>query len=704
MTLQWKGFLVYHSLLLCICAVLFTNAQDIAKSGCQSKCGDISIPYPFGIGNGCYREKGFEVICTYPNRTFNFTRDVSNSPSLILNVPRTPILELSLEQVRIGAPSISSCYVNKSGERQRRHTMFDLTQTPFTFSYTRNKFAAVGCDIFSYIFDPNNSKYITGCASLCDRNGLNMDLKNASCSGIGCCRASIPRGLKFFNLSVDSINSETHPLASESSGCRWAALNDAGNKFPMKLYRYQGNISFTGLYSTATLDWAIDSVSCQDIRKNKLNSACIATNSICINSTNGPGYRCNCSRGYQGNPYLPSGCQDIDECKGPNECDKGTTCKNLEGSYTCTCPNGYSGDGRKRGSGLSCSPPALPTNGRSKKVEVILVGTGIALGLLLIFALSYWLHVELRDKRKKKLKEKFFKKNGGLLLEQQLSSDEGNVERTKIFVTEELEKATDNFNESRVLGRGGSGTVYKGMLTDGRIVAVKKSKIVDESQTGQFINELVILSQINHKHVVKLMGCCLEAEVPLLVYEYISNGTLFQHLHDDILKSSLTWEQRLRISIEIAGALSYLHSSASTPIFHRDIKSSNILLNEAYKAIVSDFGISRSVPYEKTHLTTLVQGTFGYLDPEYFHSGQFTEKSDVYSFGIVLVELLTGQKPISVFRTEQEKNLAMHFISSVKEGRLFHILDTLELNETGKKCWTGGSVRVAARVEGLMRR
>ncbi|KAL5708804.1 hypothetical protein ACHQM5_019561 [Ranunculus cassubicifolius] len=128
-----------------------------------------------------------------------------------------------------------------------------------------------------------------------------------------------------------------------------------------------------------------------------------------------------------------------------------------------------------------------------------------------------------------------------------------------------------------------------------------------------------------------------------------------------------------------------MHSSASTPIFHRDIKSSNILLNEAYKALVSDFGISRSVPYEKTHLTTLVQGTFGYLDPEYFHSGQFTEKSDVYSFGIVLVELLTGQKPISVFRTEQEKNLAMHFISSVKEGRLFHILDTLELNETGKK-------------------
>ncbi|KAL5708802.1 hypothetical protein ACHQM5_019559 [Ranunculus cassubicifolius] len=395
-----------------------------------------------------------------------------------------------------------------------------------------------------------------------------------------------------------------------------------------------------------------NSASCRDTARNASNSACVATNSECIDSNNGPGYRCNCSRGYQGNPYLRYGCQDINECKRPNQCKKGSTCINTKGSYYCRCPTGYFGDGRK--GGVGCSRSTISTNRGFSKAEVILI-------------------------------EKFFKKNGGLLLEQQLSSDEGNVERTKIFGTEELEKATDNFNESRVLGRGGSGTVYKGMLTDGRIVAIKKSKIVDESQTGQFINELVILSQINHKHVVKLLGCCLEAEVPLLVYEYISNGTLSRHLHDDTRKSSISWEQRLRISTEIAGALSYLHSSASTPIFHRDIKSTNILLSEAFKAILSDFGISRSVPCEKTHLTTLVQGTFGYLDPEYFHSGQFTEKSDVYSFGIVLVELLTGQKPISVFRTEEEKNLAMHFISSVKAGRLFDILDTLVLNESRKE-------------------
>ncbi|KAF6162025.1 hypothetical protein GIB67_002614 [Kingdonia uniflora] len=141
----------------------------------------------------------------------------------------------------------------------------------------------------------------------------------------------------------------------------------------------------------------------------------------------------------------------------------------------------------------------------------------------------------------------------------------------------------------------------------------------------------------------------------------------------------------LRISNEIAGALSNLHSSASTSIFHKDIKSSNILFDETYKAKVSDFGISRSVPYENTHLTTLVKGTFGYLDPEYFHSSQFTEESDVYSFGVVLVELLTGQKPESFTRPEEEQNLAMQFISSVKEGCMFEILEAWVVNEAGKE-------------------
>ena len=299
-----------------------------------------------------------------------------------------------------------------------------------------------------------------------------------------------------------------------------------------------------------------------------------------------------------------------------------------------------------------------------------------------MLACSSWLYFIAKQRNLINLREKFFKQNGGLILQQLLCGQENLTETARIFTTEELKKATNNYDETLIIGQGGFGTVFKGFLPDNRIVAIKKSKIVDENQIEQFINEVVVLSQINHRNVVKLLGCCLENPVPLLVYEFIPNGMLFEYIHNE---NKVSWEIRLRIATESAKALPYLHSVASTPIIHRDVKPSNILLDSSYTAKVSDFGASRLIPLDQTELATMVQGTIGYLDLEYLQTSQLTDKSDVYSFGVILVELLTGRKALSFDKLEMERSLVTYFLLSLKENRLFEVLEKHITNEGNAK-------------------
>ncbi|THG17039.1 hypothetical protein TEA_026109 [Camellia sinensis var. sinensis] len=268
----------------------------------------------------------------------------------------------------------------------------------------------------------------------------------------------------------------------------------------------------------------------------------------------------------------------------------------------------YEGDGMKNGTG--CNPIPVPDH----RLPLINISLGIRISISMLLLCCSWLYLVFRQRKIINLREKFFEQNDGIMLQQQLSKCEGSVLSAKIVTAEDLRKATNNYHESRVLGQGGQGTVYKGRLSDNTIVAIKKSKVADQSQTRieQFINEVISPSQVNFTNVVKLLG---------------------QQVLNNMGESS-------KDSNRNCNTLSYLHSAASTPIIDGDVKSTNILLNAitSLKYLILEL-----------QLTTLVQGTLGYLDPEYFHTSQLTEKS---SFGVVLVELLTGKKALSFNRPE----------------------------------------------------
>jgi serine/threonine protein kinase len=310
----------------------------------------------------------------------------------------------------------------------------------------------------------------------------------------------------------------------------------------------------------------------------------------------------------------------------------------------------------------------------------LIIGLSVAIGpgfLLTVFG-TILINRKLKHSRVKRLKRRFFIQNRGQLL-QQLVAHRAGIAEKMIIPLEELEKATNNFDRTRQVGVGGHGIVYKGILSDLHVVAIKRSKIVLQREIDEFINEVAILSQINHKNVVKLYGCCLETEVPLLAYEFISNGTLSDHLHGESSRS-IPWKDRLRIASEVGKAISYLHSAVLIPILHRDIKSSNILLDDALTAKVSDFGTSRYIPMDHTGITTTaVQGTRGYLDPMYCYTGRLSEKSDVYSFGVLLIEMLTRKIPNMC----ENEGLVSKFVELISEGKMLEILDPQVVEEGG---------------------
>ena len=346
-------------------------------------------------------------------------------------------------------------------------------------------------------------------------------------------------------------------------------------------------------------------------------------------------------------------------CKTQLDCSKASKClpAGINGHRRCLCNKGYHWD------------HGLGTCLRKKRNTKAVLSLKVSMGVISFFSLAVAMTaVAVRRSLKLSHQARLAKAR-----EDMLKSSNGG-KSSRMFQLKEMKKATDNFSEERVLGSGGFGEVYKGQLQDGTIVAVKSARVGNIKSTEQVLNEVGILSQVNHKHLVKLLGCCVEGKQPLMIYEYISNGTLHDHLHGKF-STFLDWKTRLRIALQTAEALTYLHSAAYTPIYHRDVKSRNILLDDGFNAKVADFGLSRLAHPGLSHVSTCAQGTLGYLDPEYYRNYQLTDKSDVYSYGVVLLELMTSQKAIDFSRDQDDVNLATYVIQRVNNGAGMEVVD-----------------------------
>uniref|UniRef100_I1PKF3 Protein kinase domain-containing protein n=1 Tax=Oryza glaberrima TaxID=4538 RepID=I1PKF3_ORYGL len=291
-----------------------------------------------------------------------------------------------------------------------------------------------------------------------------------------------------------------------------------------------------------------------------------------------------------------------------------------------------------------------------------------------LFGFLGWEVIRHRQNTKKQAllrqTDEFFQQHGGQLLLEMMKV-EGNVGFT-LYERGQIETATNNFDKAHIVGEGGQGTVYRAEI-DGTIVAIKRCKEIDESRKMDFVQELVILCRVNHPNIVKLLGCCLQFEAPMLVYEFVQNKTLHELLDFQRNRSChVTLGTRLRIAAESADALAHLHSLPH-PILYGDVKPANILLTEELVAKVSDFGCSTID--EKTQVAP--KGTPGYLDPDYLLEYQLTAKNDVYSFGVILVELLTGKRPLS----KERKTLTSMFKEAMTDGTLIKLLDSDIVNE-----------------------
>ncbi|KAL1217350.1 Proline-rich receptor-like protein kinase PERK15 [Cardamine amara subsp. amara] len=305
------------------------------------------------------------------------------------------------------------------------------------------------------------------------------------------------------------------------------------------------------------------------------------------------------------------------------------------------------------------SPPPLTTelsnNGGLGTVALAGLITGVVLGAtIVLIGVCIFVCFYKRKKRKMMRRDAEAAINTELLdpkennannnLQQWNQSGSSDIGHN-LFTYEDLAKATSNFSDSNLIGQGGFGYVHKGVLLDGTEVAIKQLKAGSGQGEREFQAEIQTISRVHHRHLVSLLGYCITGSQRLLVYEFVANKTLEFHLHEKE-RPVMEWSKRMKIALGAAKGLTYLHEDCNPKTIHRDVKAANILIDDSYEAKLADFGLARSSLDTDTHVSTRIMGTFGYLAPEYASSGKLTDKSDVFSFGVVLLELITGRRPV----------------------------------------------------------
>ncbi|XP_022741683.1 wall-associated receptor kinase-like 14 [Durio zibethinus] len=379
--------------------------------------------------------------------------------------------------------------------------------------------------------------------------------------------------------------------------------------------------------------------------------------------------------------------------KGHCNCDKNADCKDVKKGnrtvgFRCLCQEGFEGDGFIKGGGCrrvsKCNPSKYMSGKCGGTTRVAVLVGGLMAGALVMGGVAL-LCCYVRRRSNSINKQMSAKR---LLWEAAGNSS------VPFYAYREIERATNGFSEKQRLGTGAYGTVYSGKLHNDDWVAIKRFRYRDPGSIDQVMNEIKLLSSVSHPNLVRLLGCCIEEGEPILVYEYMPNGTLSQHLQRE-RGEGLPWTVRVTIAAETAKAVAYLHS-VTPPIFHRDIKSSNILLDYNYRSKVADFGLSRLGMSESSHISTAPQGTPGYLDPQYHQYFHLSDKSDVYSFGVVLVEIITALKVVDFSRPHSEVNLAALANDRIGRGCVDEIIDPYL--DPHRDAWTLSSIHNVAEL------